>query len=46
MKYKIGDYISSKDGKLKIKNSKKKLIELAEKEIKEWQDFIKKLKGE
>lgn len=44
--YKLGDYISTKDGKLTIKSSKKKLIKMAEEEIKQWEGFIKKLKEE
>ena len=35
-KYNIGDYISSKAGKLVIANNKKRLIVYAEKEIEEW----------
>ena len=42
VEYNIGDYISSKNGKLKIKNDKKRLIKLAEKEIKEWQGIVDK----
>ena len=36
MNYKLGDYISSKNGKLVIANDKKGLIKLAKKEVKEW----------
>ena len=43
-KYNIGDYITSKNGKLEIKNDKKRLIKLAEKEIEEWQKFLDNLK--
>ena len=46
MNYEIGDYISQKNGKLKIKNSKKRLIKLAKKEIKEWEKFLKNLEDE
>jgi len=46
MNYEIGDYISSKNGKLKIKNNKKRLIKLAKKEIKEWEKFLKNLEDE
>jgi len=46
MDYKIGEYISSKDGKLKLKNSKEKFIKLAKKEIKKWQEFLKNLERE
>ena len=42
--YKLGDHITSKDGKLCIKNDKERLIKLAEKEIREWQEFLKRLK--
>ena len=41
--YNIGDYITSKNGKLEIKNDKKRLIKFAEKEIEEWEQFIKEL---
>ena len=44
--YNIGDYISSKDGKLEIKNDKKRLIKFAEKEIKEWQGVLDKAEKE
>ena len=44
MKYELGDYISSKDGKLEIKNDKERLIKFVEKEIKEWQKFLENLK--
>ena len=43
MDYKLGEYITSKKGKLEIKCSKKKLIKLAKEEIKRWEEFIKKL---
>lgn len=45
-KYNIGDHITTKDGKLVIANDKKRLIAYAEKEIEEWQKFIKRLKSE
>ena len=44
MNYKLGDYISSKNGKLVIANDKKRLIAYAEKEIKEWQKFLENLR--
>jgi len=43
--YRVGDHITSKDGKLCIKNDKKRLIKLAEKEISKWQEFLKNLKA-
>ena len=43
MKYKVGDYITSKDGKLEIKNSKERLIKSAKEEIKRLERFIKNL---
>ena len=43
MNYELGDYISSEKGKLEIKNSKERLIKLAKKEIKKWQNFLKNL---
>lgn len=42
--YKTGDYLSVEKEKLVIKNSKERLIKHAEKEIIEWQKFIKNLK--
>ena len=46
MKYELGDYITSENGKLKIKNDKKRLIKLAKQEIKEWQGIVDKGKKE
>lgn len=39
-KYNIGDHITTENGKLKIKNDKKRLIKLAKQEIKEWQGIV------
>ena len=38
MKYELGDFITSKNGKLRIADDKKHLISLARREIKEWQE--------
>ena len=45
-KYNIGDYITSKNGKLEIKNDKKRLITFAEAELKEWQKALNKAEKE
>lgn len=45
--YKISEYLSvDKNGKLKLKQSKEKLIKLAENEILKWKQFIKNLEDE
>lgn len=46
VEYKPGEHITTKDGKLVIANDKKRLIKLAEKELKEWIEVYEKAKQE
>ena len=46
MKYKPGEHIISKNGKLRIADDKKHLIKLAHKELEEWKNVYEKAKIE
>ena len=46
MKYKLGEHIINKNGKLRIADDKKHFISLAKREIKEWTKACEKAKSE